>query len=288
MRLSSHATAWSTAALLAGLISTVVRASVLEVDLVFPRDGEVYEPTPYMPIIFAVQNPGLTQYTHPALEVRIQNRSNPDDGEGKAYYQPLNVTNWSSNETFFAYTIANNFANEGNWSVAWDVCWRTCGLEEIRWSFDGTLGRNCSRVNRVSGSFFTTRKGGRTVDLVAATANSDSTCISQRRLGYALNITDEVLAISPNESVPGGWPPKCVMATLPEPPLDLDFCRVKIGPALAANISADITARVCEEADPRPSSCPSKSAAWRPTAAATGSCFMAAAAIWGASGFVLG
>lgn len=283
MRLSSHA-AWSSAALLAGL--SIVRASVLEFDLVFPRDGEVYEPTPYMPIIFAVQNPGLTQYTHPGLEVLIQNISNPDEGEGKAFYQPLNVTNWSTNETFFAYTIADNFANEGNWTVAFGVCWSTCGLEKIHWSFDGTLGRNCSGT-RVSGSSFTTRKGGRTVDLVAATSNSDSTCVSRRGLGFAINITDEVLPISPNERVPGGWPPKCVMATLPEPRLDLDFCRVKIEPALAANISADITAHACAGANP-PSSCPSKSAASsrRPTAAAAGSCFMAAA-IWGAIGFVL-
>ena len=124
------------------------------------------------------------------------------------------------------------------------------------------------------------------MDLVAATANGDSTCVWRTGLGYALNVSDEVLALSPTASLPA-WAtsPTCVMASLPEPPLALDFCRVKIGPALAANISADIAALVCAGANP-PSTCPSKSAAQRPTAAAVGWCFMAAA-IWGAFSFLL-
>ena len=99
------------------------------------------------------------------------------------------------------------------------------------------------------------------MDLVAATANGDSTCVWRTGLGYALNVSDEVLALSPTASLPA-WAtsPEYVMASLPEPPLVLDFCRVKIGPALAANISADIAALVYAGVNP-PSSCPSKSAA---------------------------
>jgi hypothetical protein len=283
MRLSSFA-AWSLTASLAGH-SALVGASVMEFDLVFPRHNEVYEPTPYMPVIFAIQNPLLTQYTTPRLGARLRNLSNPDEGHGEAYNQGLNLTNWFSNETFFAYTLADNFANEGNWTIAWDLCWNTCGLGTNDGGFDGTMVHNCSGV-RPSWTDFTTRKGGRPMDLVAATANGDNTCVSEPKRGYAFNVSDEVLTLSPTAELPD-WATsrKCVMASLPNPPLALEYCRVKVSPALAANISADITAHVCAGANP-PSSCPSKSSAWRPAATAAGWCFMAAA-IWGASSFLL-
>lgn len=282
MRASSHA-AWSLAASLAGL-GALVGASVMEIDLVFPRHNEVYEPTPYMPIIFAIQNPWPTQYTTPRLGARIRNLSNSDEGHGQAYNQPLNLTNWLSNETFFTYTLADNFANEGNWTIAWDLCWNTCFSGEDG-RFDGTMGPDCSGQNP-SWTTFTTRRGGRAMDLVAATANNDSTCVAESKRGYAFNISDEVLELSPTAELPiWATSRKCVLASLPNPPLPLEYCGVKIGPALAANISADITAHVCKGANP-PSSCPPKSAAGRPTAAAVGWFFMAAAT-GGALGFLL-
>ncbi len=283
MRLSSHA-AWSLPALLAGL-STSVGASVMEINLVFPRHGEVYEPTPYMPIVFAVQNPRLTQYTYPGLGVYLSNQSSPvSEGSGAGYSQDLDRTNWFSNETFFAYILDDNFAKEGNWTISWDLCWNTCGLGKNDGAFDRTMFHNCSG-QKPALTVISTRKGGRTIDLVAATAN-DNSCVPEPRRGYAFNVSEEVLALSWDASLPR-WATarKCVMASLPDPPLALEYCRVKISPALAANICADITAHVCSDSNP-PSSCSPKSAAQWPTAAAAGWCFVAAA-IWGAFCFAL-
>ena len=124
------------------------------------------------------------------------------------------------------------------------------------------------------------------MDLVAATANGDSTCVWRTGLGYALNVSDEVLALSPTASLPA-WAtsPTCVMASLPEPPLALDFAAsrsARPSPPIYLQISPPLSAR---GANP-PFSCPSKSAAQRLTAAAAGWCFMAAA-IWGAFSFFL-
>ena len=80
MRLSSQAV-WSLAASLAWLGATVNAATdaIMEVDLVFPRNAGIYEPTPYMPVVFDLRNPKLAQYTNPWISVQAANLSN--DGQ---------------------------------------------------------------------------------------------------------------------------------------------------------------------------------------------------------------
>jgi hypothetical protein len=258
--------------------------AVMQIDLLFPRDDQVYAPTPYMPIVFAVQNPSLARHTYPSMLVHLQNSSTV--GQGTTYTQALNVTNWSSNETFFAYTLVDTFAHEGNWTVDWHLAWYSCKIEERDKAFLGLMERNCT-CERPSGVGFITKNGGQAIDLVASTAAAaanETACATEPGDGFAINVDDKAMQID-NLFRPD-WLPlsedKCIIASETTPSAR-NACRVKIDSALAANITADVRAKVCAGANP-PSDCPSKSAAQRSATVGVG-CGLTAA--FGALGLLL-
>ena len=275
MRLSSQAL-WSLAALLSCLhIATAVDAAaaagVLQVDLIFPQDGEVYAPTPDMPFVFALQNAGLAKYTYPNIYMSVMNRSDPELRTHDFQYEYTDL-NWTSNDPYFPYYFFDQFATEGNWSVGIQFWWGTC-LTFLDGRFRGRMDSNFSSDTAPSISF-TIRKGGKAVDIAKALAN-DKPCA-----GDAITVGDEVYTASD----PPAWAPsgKCVVANH----TTHSACPASIGPAVLANISAGITQRVCGRADP-PASCPpppSKSAAQRLDAAVAGSALLATAI--GVLGFV--
>ncbi|KAK3896928.1 hypothetical protein C8A05DRAFT_39523 [Staphylotrichum tortipilum] len=113
MRLSSQAL-WSLAALLPRLhVATAVdgaaAAGVLQVDLIFPQDGEVYAPTPDMPFVFVLQNADLAKYTYPNIYIRVMNRSDPELHTRDFHYEYKDL-NWTSNEPNFSSDTAPSVA----------------------------------------------------------------------------------------------------------------------------------------------------------------------------------
>jgi len=268
MRLSSQAL-WSLTALLPRLhVATAVdgaaAAGVLQVDLIFPQDGEIYAPTPDMPFVFALQNAGLAKYTYPNIYMRVMNRSDPELHTREFHYEYKDL-NWTSNEPYFPYYFFDQFASEGNWSVGIQFWWGTC-LTSLDGRFRGGMDSNFSSDTAPSVAF-TIKKGGKAIDIAEALAN-DKPCA-----GDAITVGDEVHTASD----PPAWAPsgKCVVANHTAH----SACPGTIDPAVIANISADITQRVCGRADP-PASCPpppSKSAAQRLAAAAAGPALLVAA-----------
>ena len=86
MRLSLQ-TLWSVVASVAlfGALPLVGATAVMQVDLLFPRDNQVYAPTPYMPIVFSVQNIHLARHTFPSMAVQLFNNSDYEERQGKLY-----------------------------------------------------------------------------------------------------------------------------------------------------------------------------------------------------------
>lgn len=273
MRLSSQ-TLWSVvvSVVLLGTVPSVAYipiipspnapTAVMQVDLLFPRDDQVYTPTPYMPIVFSVQNPRLARHTYPSMLVRFHNHSDPNERGGMSYYtQHLNVTDWASNETFFAYTLVDTFAHEGNWSITWHLSWASCKIDDgHEGAFLGLIERNCT-CERLSRASFITRNGGQALDLVASTAAAATANETACAGGVAINVSEETMPL--DTLWQPDWVPlsddTCVIASQTTSSAR-NACGVRIDPALAANITADARARVCAAVHP-PSDC--KSAARR-------------------------
>jgi hypothetical protein len=263
MRLSSHAL-WPLAALLPGLqVATAVEAAaapaagVLQVDLIFPQDGEVYAPTADMPFVFALQNAGLAKYSYPSIYMGVMNRSDPELHTLNFQYDYKDL-HWTSNEPYFPYYFFAQFATEGSWSVDIQFWWGTC-LTSPDGRFTGRMDSNTSDDTYLSIAF-TIKNGGKAIDIPGALANGKPCA------GDAITVGDEVYtpSNSPRWALPSG---KCVVANH----TTHSACPATIDPAVVANISADITRRVCGR-PARPASCPppSKSAAQRLAAALAG------------------
>ncbi|KAK4148753.1 hypothetical protein C8A00DRAFT_19471 [Chaetomidium leptoderma] len=273
---------WSLVASLAFLGGAIVDAAgVLEIDMVFPRDNQTYEPTPYMPIVFALRNAELAQYLRPSISARLLNlsASRADVGHGVMTYPPLEWANFSSQEPYFTYEFqGSRFATEGNWSIFWDVAWGSCKEDEDG-VFRGDVVYNHSSTYRIN---IDIKNGGQVADLVAATANGNS-CFND---GVAINVTDQLVNVTNlRHSNPGPPFETCVVVASSTPTPTPDPCLVKIDSAVAASISASLTAKLCNRFNP-PSDidCPPESAAQR--LAVAGVVCLAAAV--GAFGFILG
>jgi hypothetical protein len=268
MRLSSQAL-WSFVALLPYLhvgtaVDAAAAAGVMQLDLIFPQDGGVYAPTPDMPFVFALQNAGLAKYTYPSIGMMLMNQSDPELHRTSYDYEFKDL-NWTSNEPYFSYHFLDQFATEGNWSVGIQFWWTSC-LRFPDGRFRGMMDSNMS-LETAPSIAFTIRKGGKAIDIAKALTN-DKPCA-----GDAVSVDDKVNTVSN----PPPWAPsgKCVVANHTAH----SACPATIDSAVVANISADITQRVCGRADP-PASCPStpsKSAAQRLAAAVAGPALLAAA-----------
>ena len=266
MRLSSRA-GWSFAASLACLAAIVNAApGIMQATLVFPQNGEVYAPTPYVPIVFALQNASLANYTYPSVQVIAVNSSNPGE-PGHTYTQNLNPRNWTSNEAYFAYSLVEVFASEGNWSLTFRLWWSSCGLNGYG-EFNDGLVRDCTCGLQANFIHFGTKRGGRAIDVADATTNNKPCA------GTAISVGDEVISYAPSEKPEWMDSNGCVMVNRSSA---ASTCPARINSALVANITTDITARLCEGANP-PSSCPPKSVAHRPATVAGLACWAAAVA----------
>ncbi len=269
MRLSSQAV-WCLAASLAWLGAAVNAAAdnVMEVELVFPRPGEVYAPTPYMPIVFALRNPNLAQYTDPYINFRVWNRSN--DVTYWDYRQPLDGANRTSDELYFAYTLLDKFAQPAAWRIYFDLWWYSCKMDPAG-DFRGYKADHCECQTSIYIEF-STKDGGKAIDVAAITDN-EGACT-----GKAVIVGETPMQL--NETFPGqeGTSSQCVLVSpvAAQAFNDTKSCPVKIDSATAAAISANVTSATCAGPNP-PSSCPPKSAAHQRLAAVVGPAFLATA-----------
>ena len=219
-------------------------ASVVEVDLVFPRN-ETYAPTDWFPVVFAFQNAERARYLNPRVSYTIRSWDSMPANSSVTWSHDLKRENWSSHEPYFAYTHFDNFRNEGRWWLTWTVSWQSCDED----SFPNILGRGMIDNSSSWSVLFTTEESAQPVDLVAAT--TDKACPEE--LGVAINVTDETMQVPGWADWNGGDTCAVVASSTPMPVPDP--CRVQVNSAVSASMSASLTASMCSGLDPT-LSCP--------------------------------
>jgi hypothetical protein len=237
-------------------------SGVVEVDLVFPRN-DTYAPTPYMPIIFGIQNTEFPPLQNLGIEIHIWNKTNGtiiDEGSFGDFYSSRDWANMSDTDPFLIYHHYDKLNTEGIWRLVWTLSWTDC--------IDAHSKKTLSR-SQSSAITFSTKKSAQDIDLVTAT--KDNNCSQDQ--GIAFNITNTHEAPAGDES--------CTTVAnstvIPNP------CRVKIDSAAASSISASLTEDLCSRLDP-PISCPSDESAAQRMPVGSVACLMAA---FGMLGYIL-
>ncbi|KAK4125353.1 hypothetical protein N657DRAFT_644220 [Parathielavia appendiculata] len=240
MRLISR-TASSLVVLLVCLGVIADAAGVLEINVVFPRN-ETYAPNPWFPVVFAFRNAHLAQYLRPRIVWSIQNASDALGTVLGGRVHELSWVNWTIHEPYFVYGFVDLEAAEGQWELFWWGDWLSCDLSGSEPAF---------KVNKTEPSQrsleFTIKAGGQAVDLVAATANDDTTCVQP---GVALNVTDETRWVVDKPLDPNDYgDATCAVLASSTPTPTANPCQVEINSAAASSIWASLTARRCEYRD---------------------------------------
>ncbi|KAK3903405.1 hypothetical protein C8A05DRAFT_14622 [Staphylotrichum tortipilum] len=276
---------WSLAAAsLAVLGSSVdaISAGVMEIDLLFPRENETYAPDANMPVVFSIRNAAAYgQYLAPSITAQLINTTAvPDDSIWASigyWVDPeLDGANWTSHEPYLAYSFNKAFRFEASWTLSWRVWLTGCKADD-----DGVhRGHTGYYVSDWLNITLTTKKGGKTPDLVAATADGracDSTAV-------VVAITDKLF----NVTEPPPQVATCAVLDLAATPTHAaDPCKATIDSAAAASISAALVEYQCN-GDNAPASCPPKPSPTytKHSAAAQGLAVMGAASFTGVLGAV--
>jgi len=243
MHLISYAI-WPLLGLLAYLGAAVNAASVLEIDVVFPRTNETYAPIDYFPIVFALQNAELAKHLKPSIYSFVRNGTDLLDTFGHSITD-LTSTNFSSSEPYFVYHYLKSIT-EGPHRLFATAIWRSCDESGDQVAIVG------HDINL--SIYFNVERGGQEVDLVAATEK----CSPQD--GVAINVTDQTHDVPEKLS----WEQQqlsgtCAVLASSSPTPTADPCRVKIDTTVAASMSAFLKNALCKGLNP-PSDCPEESA----------------------------
>ncbi|KAL2820423.1 hypothetical protein BJX63DRAFT_380758 [Aspergillus granulosus] len=232
--------------LLAASMGAIVNAvSVVEVDLVFPRN-ETYSPTQAYPFVFAVQNSEKAQLLNLRVSYRMNNWDNSSDTfHPITPYVYLERANLSSSDPYLSYRFFSGL-NPGHWWLTWEVEYQSCNVDAER-SSDGLIHNSYSwsRMFTIANS---TSTPDREVDLVAATANDS--CPGDMN-AVAINVTDTTMQTI--KSINWTGRDTCVVttnSTSGNPVHTPNPCGVSISPEVAASISANFTAQKCSEPNP--------------------------------------
>ncbi|KAK1765117.1 hypothetical protein QBC33DRAFT_621352 [Phialemonium atrogriseum] len=105
----------------------------IEIDLVFPRANETYAPSPYFPIVFAVQNAGTAWPLGLSLSVHIRPISSPrnDSGHGNDdLWDSFNFGgdftgstrgNATADPSLFVHATNVTNGTEAQWVIVWSL-----------------------------------------------------------------------------------------------------------------------------------------------------------------------
>ncbi|KAM7211386.1 hypothetical protein V8F06_013237 [Rhypophila decipiens] len=229
----------------AALAQQVTFPSTVEVDLVFPRN-DTYSPEPFFPLVFAIQNPGLIGPLLFAIPYVIWS-SNFSDAISGVIYVGDNV---SSSDTYFPYRFTSELREtEDTWYLKWEVASGNCS-ESTMLELGGSTNVSFPQY-RGKTLGFTTKKGAKLPDLVAAT-DQDTCAANMESLTY--NVTGTLATPHPF-SYDGRNSCAVLSSTSPSPVPNP--CGANFNASAASSIAAAITATLC--AVPVPGvSCPPK------------------------------
>ncbi|KAK1713821.1 hypothetical protein CaCOL14_001409 [Colletotrichum acutatum] len=222
----------------AAAVAASDQSSVVEIDLVFPRN-ETYAPTPLVPIIFGFQNSHLAPGLALKIGFSIWNYNNKSDSVKTTEYD-VRFANFSSSDPYYEYRGFVMFNVEGTWQIRYTVSWFSCTEDSFEYPYEIPSNNTSNAI------IFTTKNGGQSVDLVAATNEQD--CSSDA--GVAISVTDTL-----NSTGISKWPGSGTCAVVASSTVTPNPCQIKMTESEASSISATVTARACEAQNP-PIECP--------------------------------
>ncbi|KAF7184178.1 hypothetical protein CNMCM7691_004803 [Aspergillus felis] len=210
--------------------TSIHASSVLEVDLVFPRN-KTYALTEWLPVVFAFQNPECAKHLNPDISYNIWNLDDKDNSLTRSH--DLRQANWSSHDPYFAHEFFSTFSAEGPWKLDWTLSWQSCD----EYTFENNpLTADMIRNTSTWSTWFTIQDSAPKVDLVADTANK--TCPGQ--YGVAINVTDKTMQVPMRVNWSGGeyTNDTCAVVASATPRPIPGPCRVDIDSTIVATRSA--------------------------------------------------
>lgn len=224
-------------------------SGTVEVDLIFPKNGDAYEPTAMMPLVWAVQNANLAATLDAIITIKLTapELSYPDELE--LHLTPANLT---GKDVYYAYTYSDKFNVEGSFGINWYLYYKN---------------QNCSRsiyYNNDGSDFegfvdlsMSTKQSAPMADIVAA---HSSNCSNTENISFNITGTQSSYASHSNSTSE-----MCGLLSPTRPALDAGKpCNVKVDAAAASSITASLQAAVihdqCAAGHPTPS-CPAKNTA---------------------------
>jgi hypothetical protein len=229
--------------LFAASMGVVSAVSVVEVDLVFPRN-DTYAPTKDFPIIFAFQNSKKAELLNPQVSYIVTNWDDFDDSwPRRSVSHDLAYANWSSANPYLSYRWYDG-SKPGRWWLSWRVTWQSCNPEGLASGLSSeALSQNSFSWSRMFTIANSTGSPDRMVDLVAATGNTS--CLGDLN-AVAINVTGETMSSS--SSYNWGGRNTCAVTTnftTTTPGHTVNPCGVSLSSEMAASVSADLTALQC-------------------------------------------
>ncbi|KAJ2980098.1 hypothetical protein NQ176_g2846 [Zarea fungicola] len=257
-------------------LKNISLSGTVEFDLIFPKNGDVYEPTAMMPLVWAIQNANLAATLDAIISITL-NGGYADDLQ--LHLTPANLT---GRDVYYAYTYSDKFNVEGSFDINWylyfknENCSRGIYYDDVDSDFHGFADISLS-----------TKHGAPLADIMAAQA---SNCSNTQNVSFNITGTEylNVFRRSEHGIDVNSTANKCALLSPTPPALDAGKpCNVKVDAAAAASITASLQTAVLHDQCtdffglPNPS-CPSKNAAeglrsqsWRKISALV---FLAAAA----------
>lgn len=207
------------------LLFTHVAATVVELDLIFPRN-DTYAPVPLFPVVFAVQNPSLAITLDALVSWSVNEYGTLGSQSPHAYEHSINLqwlNGFSPSSPYLATAYIPTVEGiEGIWTFSWTLSSANC--------CENTTSQACFQ-NQDSKLVFTTNNTAPAPDLVM-----NETCSINQ--GFAFNVTGvEQLSFSHT-----GLQPSC--AVLGASPTRQP-CAATIDPNAASSISSALSLSAC-------------------------------------------
>ncbi|AEO70564.1 uncharacterized protein THITE_2122187 [Thermothielavioides terrestris NRRL 8126] len=250
--LSLLALLWAAGAALGADTATPTFPATFEVDLIFPRN-ETYAPTPFFPIVFAVQNAALARSIETDFDLELYDTTAGHNFSGESPFLKPERFNFTTEPTYIYTWVASLGTTHGLAETT----------HQLSWSFSSVNCSNSSEYFHLGGAlqpanpvFFTIRNGTQQTDFVAALANNES-CAD--RSHAAFNVTGTLPAAP---LLQNGYN-SCAVLSNVQPFVSGNPCAVKLSTETASSIMAAMTAEVCKDNNNNVTflSCPSTGAA---------------------------
>lgn len=113
-------------------------SGTVEIDLIFPKNEVTYEPTPMMPMVWAVQNANLAATLGASISVSVQAVSHGGVDQADGASLPLTPANLTGKDVYYAYMYSMKFRWEDRVGISWNLNYgnRNCS-QNIYFGDDG-------------------------------------------------------------------------------------------------------------------------------------------------------